>query len=489
MRTISQDEYKKLYGADSLAQFNQPQAQQSGGYGQGVADAFKSSVDYAKQGVAEGNPTGQGGLRGLLTGVGKIGMGALGAITAPVAPAFNATVGKGIQAAGDALSNTKPLQEWGQGVAEQGIPANQNTGVQDFVEGVQNYAGIAGAVAGGVKVPAVANKVGDVLTRVPKTPEIPPSGPTGGMGNSLDRAGQYVRNTTKDLLGTPQNFINHQISKALDLTPGDLKTIEQSTGNDVGTWLSDHNLIGSNKATTQANIQDFFKQNYDAVRSEIGKVTKTYKQYQVPRYVDALKQIKTQIDGVPGLEKEGAQVDNLLNMKKDLTLSDVQTAKELLDKHFSLYKSTGDVKDSVTKSGLSNIRGEIRGFIEKEVKDNTGADIKQLNNNVSTARSLDDVITTRAPKTLTKSNLTTRDIATGWAASTFGGPLVGVAAVLIKKIATSPTVRLRLARLIDSFSDAQKARAKAQLDAGEIPPEFNKVLSPTLGQEGATKTQ
>ncbi len=496
MRTISQEEYKKLYGADSLAAFNQPAQSTdkapaskydipSGNYAKSVGDSFKGGIDRIGQGINEANPTGKGGLAGLATGALKIAGGAAQSLFSPIAPAAGAVIDKPTQAAGNALSNTKPLQEWGRGVVEQGVPADQETGPERFVGAVGDAAMAGGAIAGGAGTPKPTLKgLKNTFTRTSKpASEVPPVGPS-----ALEGFGKYAKDTVTDIVPGLQRTINHQVARALDLTPTDLNNIFRSTGNDVGRFLSDNNLIGSNKETTQANVQSFFKENYDSVRSEIGKVDKTYKQYQVPRYVDALKQLKASTEGVPGLEKAGVEVENLLKIKKDLTLPDVQRVKELFDDYFSLYKDTGDVKQGVAKEGLANMRKSLKEFIEKEVKENTGADIRDMNKNVSTAKSIDDAITTRSQRGLTRANITTRDIATGWAASMFGGPLVGIAAVIIKKLATSPTVRLRFARALDKISDARKAQIKADLEAGEIPPELQEAVIPTQGSSEATET-
>ncbi len=264
------------------------------------------------------------------------------------------------------------------------------------------------------------------------------------------------------------------------MTPGDIDKLHKSTGNNVGPWLADNNLIGKNKVETQANIKGFFDQNYTQVRNEIGKVDTIYRPNQVPRYTDALKQIDKKIDGVPGLEKESVEVSNLL-AKKDISLSDVQHVKELLDNHFNLYKVTGDVGEGVAKEGLANIRSDLKNFIEKQVKDNTGEDIRQMNNNVSTAKSLNDFITTRSPKGLTASNLKLGDLGIFGVGMSFGGPLAGAALVFGKKLMETPTVRLRIARYMDQLDDAKKAKIQATMQEGKIPLEFNQFIKKPTG--------
>jgi hypothetical protein len=276
-----------------------------------------------------------------------------------------------------------------------------------------------------------------------------------------------------DIIPTTDRIVNHEITRALDLTQGDVKNISLSTGNEVGEFVAKNNLIGKNLAETTKNIDDFYKKNYEQVRAEIAKVVDPYEASAVPRYTEALTEIQKQIKDVAGLQAANTEVATLLG-KKTPTLADVQRVKELMDEHFSLYKATGDVKEGVAKEGLTNIRADLRKFIEDEVKAKTGADIQSLNNNVSTSRSINDAIETRATRGLTRSNISAGDIAVFLTGSAFGGgnPLAGLAAVVVKKIYNSPSFKLRLSKWLDGMSDARKAAIKADLEKGIVPEEL-----------------
>lgn len=287
---------------------------------------------------------------------------------------------------------------------------------------------------------------------------------------SKTKASQFVRDVTP----TKQGLINESVSKALDFNPSDLNKIARATGNDVGVWLSDKNLIGVNKATTATNIEKVFSDSFSTVRSEIAKITNTYKISEVPNYTKALTQVNKKINGVAGLEPAAQKVSALLK-KKTVTLSDVQRAKELLDEHFSLYKITGDVAAGAEKLGLSNIRRNLRKFIEEQVELNGGADIKLLNNDVSTSKTILETIKTRSPKGLTRSNLKIGDLGAFGVGSVYGGPIGGLAAVLFKKLVESPSVRLRFAKWLDKVSDAQKAKLLEELRQGKVPAEVVEV--------------
>lgn len=289
--------------------------------------------------------------------------------------------------------------------------------------------------------------------------------------------GKTATNIVKDVTPTRERFINTEVTKALDLTQGDVKNIYMKTGNDVGKFIADKNLIGNNLIETVEKIDNFYNETYKAVRSEIKKVKTVYEADSVPTYKEALTQIKGQISDVAGLQRVNKEVDALLG-KQTINLSDVQRVKELLDDQFQLYKATGEPKVGREKQGLTNIRKELRSFIEDEVKKNTGADIKALNNDVSTARSISDAIEMRSTRGLTRATISAADIVTFFAGSTVASPLGGAIAVLLKKIYQSPTFKLRFAKWLDDMSDVQKLKVKQDLENGIIPKNMPEELKP-----------
>ncbi len=455
MQTISAEEFKNKYGSHGLSSFQAPP--KPTGIGADISNAFQGGLSQVEQGYQQAK-TATNPIQKTEAGL-QMGAGAVGAAFSPLAPVTK-YIGQGIDTAANTISDIPQVQQFAQTKA--GQTASRVAGDTANTATLLSLKGAEPAAAG---VGAGARAVGDT---------------TVSLGKGAAKTADYLGHAAKDIVPTTQGVISHQVTKALDLAPGDIDKLHKSTGNNVGPWLADNNLIGKNKAETQANIKGFFDQNYTQVRNEIGKVDTIYRPNQVPRYTDALKQIDKKIDGVPGLEKESVEVSNLL-AKKDISLSDVQHVKELLDNHFNLYKVTGDVGEGVAKEGLANIRSDLKNFIEKQVKDNTGEDIGQMNNNVSTAKSLNDFITTRSPKGLTASNLKLGDLGIFGVGMSFGGPLAGAALVFGKKLMETPTVRLRIARYMDQLDDAKKAKIQATMQEGKIPPEFNQFIKKPTG--------
>ena len=335
---------------------------------------------------------------------------------------------------------------------------------QDALDAVGGFASLAGEFVG----VGVGQKVAKQGVKATKQGARAVSNTAGDIANSAQKV-------VGDIIPSTDRIVNYQVTRALDLTQGDVKNISLSTGNEVGEFLAKRNLIGSNKETTQTMVKDFYDTQYKTVRDEISKVNKSYDPTDVPRFKQALTEIKKQVGETSGLEDVTKEIDTLL--KKDgIVLDDVQRVKELMDDHFSLYKVTGDVKEGVQKEGLTNLRKDLKEFIEKEVKDNTGADIAGLNNDVSTSRSILNAVEERATRGLTSSNIKLGDLGVFGLASTVGTPLFGLAALAGKKILESSAIRLRIAKYLDRVSDAKKLKIQKALEQGKVPEELKPIL-------------
>lgn len=441
--------------------------QQEKGYGGRVVESFKDTASNVMSGIKQGSEgytqgvedanratTLKDSLGGVLKSVGGLAKAAIRTVGGVARQAFTPIaeapgVKQGLEAAGGEVAK---------------IP-----GVDKLLTLAEKYPESAKTI----------QDIVDTLTLgVGKTVEQPLKQGVIKAGEKVAEGTSKIAQGTKAVVGdvvpSADRMVNYQVTRALDLTANDVKNIASSTGNEVGEFLANKNLIGVNKETTKKLVDDFYKENYDTVRAEIGKVTKEYIKNDIPRYDEALKELKKQVGETPGLQDVTNEINNLLK-KENPSLNDVQRVKELMDDHFSLYKATGDVKESIAKEGLANIRKDLKNFIEKEVKDTTGADIGELNNNVSTSRSISDAITERSTRGLTRSNIRLGDLGAFGIGTAAGGPLVGAAAVFAKKVIESPTVRLRIAKYLDGVSDAKKARLAKILEAGDVPKELEDV--------------
>jgi len=356
---------------------------------------------------------------------------------------------------------------------------NRRTG--EMLESVVNIADLAGVVGGGRAVGKAGVKAGAKVARV-----------GGEATEAVARAVRPVVKTLKEasteVIPTKSAMISGQITKALDLTAGDVSNIKLATKNDIGDWVANNNLIAKNKKETLSKINSFTKQQYDTVREEISKVPTVYTTKSAPRVKDSLLLLKEELTGVFGQESALKEVGELLKKKK-YNLNDVQRVKELLDDQFDLYKATGDVKAGQTKTGLANVRKEIKQFIETEVKNNTGADIRAFNNDVATGRSIAKLAEKRSTRGFTRANVSLSDLGVFSGGSLLGTPLMGGAALFVKRVLESSTVRLKLANFIKKLSPEKVNAVKSKLLKGQIPNELDdvakqlKINTPAVGEK------
>lgn len=468
-------------------------------YGQQVIQNFKTGFNKAVEGVDQVQELGdlnkkQNPLKAPLKGfeaIGKIGSGVSQALFSPVTPALQQVtkpVTTAVNYTADKISNSPAVQRYAN--------SQQGQDTSRLFENISNYNEIAGSVVGPKTAPKVTSKVTGAVTNAVDNVATKASGAIDNVTTKVGtvaktRPGGFMGNVADDILPASDRLVNENITKALDLTQGDASTFYQSMGKDVGRFVADNNLIRNNKELTTQAINDFFDKNYKAVRSEIDKVTTPYKPSQVPRYTEALKSIKMVVNDVPGLQQASVEIDNLLGKKTGITLADVQRVKELVDDYHAIYKRTGDVKDGVKAQGLDNIRAELKEFIEKEVNNNSGADIREFNRNVSGSKQLMDMIEVRSPRGLTRANLGVGDWATMGAGAAISfpvlgplAPLGGIAALFVKKAIQSPSVMLKISKFLDGLSDARKAQIKSDLESGVLPDDFKQFVKPPRDGKG-----
>lgn len=485
METLTAEEFKKRYGGIAASQFEPNKQEQSlfssikndlANRGQQNVAIMDSPGTDVFSNIAKGTEIAANSAGGVLDVAGDAAshLPVVGPLIGGASSAIGNFVGSGFKALTNGLSNTKFFKE-----AAAGLPENSNLdkGLRVASGGGQIAGDILAADQGAGlanKTVGLAKKAGSAIAN--GLPELPSEGLSkAGIGSAMTSIGNSLPKPIAEVLGTKQSWIDHNLAMALDLTRTDLNNIKLSTGNEVGSWLSNFNLIGENKATTLGMVKNFFTENYNAVRSEIGKVDTVYKPSQIPGYTDVLKRLAAETQDKLGLEGVNKTVQELLN-KTDITLSDVQQVKELFDNYYKVYNAIGETGGGMIKQGLAKTRAQIQQFIESEVKDATGADIRNMNNNVSTARSVADAIETRSQAGLTRAQFTWRDAAIGMGLTYFGSPIVGLAAVAVRKVLTSPSVRLRFARFLDGLSDAQRAQISEEFKTGKLSKEVKNTL-------------
>ena len=446
------------------------------GIGRDIAETGKQVFDTGKETVSEIGQTFKDVAKGEI---------------APTTAALEA-VGKTVSGIGEAVGETiigagkvvlpKSIEEQisqeakdllNTEIGQQALQAYQS-GEEEFSKFKENYPNVGRSLEGILQIAGgaieltgagVGAKVGKKV--VGALEEIP---------TMVGAKTKLAKQVAKDVIPTKERIVNFQVTRALDLTQDDVKNIKNSTGNEVGEWLANKNLIKQNKEETLQAVDEYFGAQYKNVRDVINSIEDTYDPTDVPSYRASLQLVKNQTEGLPGYEVANSIIDNLLTRQK-IKLSDIQETKELIDDTFKLYKITGDIAEGRSKESVRRLRNDLREFIEKEAKQKRNVDIQNLNNEVATSRSIVEAIGDRSTRGLTRSNITIGDLtAFGAGGALFSSPLVGAAFVFAKKVLGSPAIRLRFAKWLDELNDAKKIEVYETLKRGRIPKGMPKEL-------------
>ena len=327
------------------------------------------------------------------------------------------------------------------------------------------------------RINSIAN-AGSAITRAGQALE-----PTTVIGKAITAPIRAVGNSAPgrmigESLATPTTIVQGQVVKALDLTQGDLQRISATTGNDVTEFITRNNLLKDTPEEIAFALDDVKANTMALVRNEVSAVDTVYKAAEVPRLQDGMRVILQGVDKVTGLEDEAGEIRRLLQ-QDDYSLSDVQRAKELVDANSSIYSRMGDVRSSSQAKGLDNIRTDLRSCIEDEVSKatNGATDIKKLNNDVSTSKSISDAIEARATRGQTRASGNVFNAILGMTAATAFSPEVGLAVFVGKKLSETPSFRISLARTLSATPAQDVKRISEAMVSNNLTPEVRASIS------------
>lgn len=332
-------------------------------------------------------------------------------------------------------------------------------------------------------------KVGQTVTKVGQMLE-----PVTAISKTMGGAKNLANKTTLgrmagEVIPTSKDMQRSQVTKALDLTQGDLATIGKKTGNDVTDFMVSKNLLKETPEAVADSLNEFRKATRNTKANEISKVKNVYTPEQVPSVIKGLNTIYEDVDGIAGLEKEAAKIDMLRN-KKQFTLGDIQEAQDLLDQNSSIYSKLGDAKSSSKAKGLDNIRRQNKTFIENEVDTATNGqtNIRQINNDIQTSRAIEDAINTRATRNLTRQKLSLSDSVVLFGGGATFTPAVGIGLYLGKKIIETPSFRLAFTKALNAQPVAKVKRLISEVKAKNVSPEIQKMIN-DLAREARNNLQ
>lgn len=354
-------------------------------------------------------------------------------------------------------------------------------GVLADISSVITGAGAAVTAVGDVSKVAKVSEVGNVISKVGQATE-----PITAISKTAGKVSSAVKNSTpgriaSDIIPSANGIRSGEVTKAIDLTQGDVSSIKKLTGNDPAGYIVSKGIIKGTPEEIADNLNTIRKDTMVQVRDEIGKVKNVYQTTAVPSVKKGLDVILKGVDEVPGLEPIAEEIRTLAN-KTDFTLSDIQRAKELIDENSNIYSKMGDVKSSSTAKGLANIRQELKTFIENEVDTATGGqtNIKGLNNDVQTSYEIEQAIKNRATRSLTRQGLSVFDGILGAGGAAAFGPAIGIGLVVAKKVAETPAFRLALAKAL-SLQPATRLKAiLSELKTKNLSPATIKIIQGSM---------
>lgn len=411
----------------------------------------------------------QEGVRGVQN-LGKIVGGAAGAVLSPVLSPVTNYISSKIP---DSLK-----QKFATFMAE-------NPEVAKEIEQVADIGALAvGPVLGGSKqlisrgagslresIPTLTKRIESVVTPVAEVkPPVVKSGILSSVAN--------------DLIPSSAEWRDRFIANSFKLAPvEDLARIQQKTGNSIGDFLARNELIKDTAKETADAVDKFYKRNYNNVRDAVAIADDVYNK---PFTFSDLPEMKVVVDDlISAFSKTDtptyrATLERLQAIKDsgEFDLLQAQDIKALSDQVDSIYKRTGEVRESMTAQAKADAITNLRRFLEERVKEATDIDIRPLNNNTMTAREIADAVAKRAGKANTASLVSLTDLSTLGFGSLVS-PVAGVGALGVKKVLTSPTIQLRAARWLAGKSDEFDGMTAQQLKDVEkvIQSELRKSIS------------
>ena len=356
MRTISAEEFKRMYGKVGVSQLKPIVPKKEGS----ISQAFRGGIERIKQGIQQGKTT-QSPLGMLESGI-KVGEGAVGAAFSPLAPIFK-PLEKGIEKSVEEISDYPAVQKFA------GTRAGQITArAAEDIGGLATIAqGVAGFKVGGKLPKATGELTGRAVEQA--KPDV------AAIGRTLKAGGEGAYGVTI----TPQEGTARALQTYKEKTP-DLATRIRNTisGETKGKPTTEANtaarygLIGTEQEIgVQAGryMEKIWKENVQpALHGAKGKL-------EMNKFWSALEK-KIRVEN-PELTRRNALLSGLEDLKSgygkvsSVGLEKLQTYKEGWTKFQSEQVWKGKPIASATKEVMKMAGDTARDFIYKNTPEGT----------------------------------------------------------------------------------------------------------------------
>jgi hypothetical protein len=291
------------------------------------------------------------------------------------------------------------------------------------------------------------------------------------------------------------------MAKATGLSKAVRSNIAKSANlpEDPTIWMSKHGIHGSLEGMHKqlGNIQD---KTVGIVDGLLGSVDDLYKTDSATKFLDELQtaygKVKKKKDLDPEFvkrrnlsqvaEENLAEIQELLEKSKNegLTLTELNRTKRIGDRILNIYDRAGEAKAAQTAQNLSELRSEIRVFIEDSAKEKGVPDIRELNKQTQVSMLLKENINDLLIATETRSAIGDQLIflmgLTGTVASGGAAPIIGAGVVVGgREIVRIPRVRSFLANRSRLMADGDYQvllRSKQGVETGKMSKKLDEIV-------------
>lgn len=275
---------------------------------------------------------------------------------------------------------------------------------------------------------------------------------------AMDTAKAGAKVAGKKLAGTADNAASRLVQSALKLQPNDIRNFaKQGVGDGLmpDEYLLQKGLTGSIDDVSRG-LEQIATQSKKGLDDGLKSIDNVFaiSDEALPAG-QALDFLRNHYKNFPtGNEAKVARISTLIK-KKNITLSEMNEVKRLLDDADVIYRRSNDVKAGVTAEGLSNVRNKLKTLIEVEAEKRGFAGVKAMNKETQLSRELLEAIvkseTRRAPNNI----VSLMDGLLGIGVAATIDPLSAVGVVGAKHLLGSPRFKMFLARHLSSLSKTE----------------------------------
>ena len=339
-------------------------------YFEQVKEAAQSSLERAKSGVELATTPSSETPLNVPLGATRAASGVIGAAFSPLAPLFK-PIAEGFAKLTDFISNTKPFQEFGEGTSD--MPADKQTGAEQVLELTANIADIAGTIAGGRAIPAVAKTTVGTFS---KGTEL--------LGGITKTGTEGIREATAGALDPAQ--IMQRVAR---ISKSKQAQFQAAAGESVGEYLVKRGIFGDvDKLTEQLYTR--FQQSKGQVDDALASLPGTYKTTPIGNALKQLAQREQRISSPGALSKDLERVRELLKKhnRDGLSMEEINEVKRLFERNVRLDYVKENVPDKVEMS--NNIDSAIRTWQQSKASELGFKNIQELNRETRLSKQLLD---------------------------------------------------------------------------------------------------